>query len=75
MLCALSPTGELHVVVDNLNIHKNAAAQRRLARHPPVHFHDTPMHASWLNLIECFFSTLSKQGLAHSGQHSKQHLK
>jgi transposase len=69
------PNRELHVVVDNLNIHKNDAAQRWLARHPPVHFHDTPTHASWLNLIECFFSTLSKQGLAHSGQHSKQHLK
>ena len=27
---------------------------------------------SWLNLIECFFGILSKQGLAHSVQHSKR---
>jgi transposase len=69
------PDRDLHVVVDNLNIHKNEAARRWLSRHPHVHFHYTPTHASWVNLIECFFSILSKQGLAHSVQHSKQDLK
>src|SRR5216683_1811565 len=69
------PNRELHVVVDNLNIHKNEAARRWLVRHPQVYFHYTPTHASWVNLIECFFSILSKQGLALSVQHSKQDLK
>ena len=69
------PNRELHVVIDNLNIHKNEAARRWLNRHPQVRFHYTPTHASWLNLIECFFSILSKQGLAHSVQRSKQDLK
>jgi transposase len=69
------PDRELHVVADNLNIHKNEAARRWLGRHPQVHFHYTPTHASWVNLIECFFSILSKQGLAHSVQRSKQDLK
>src|ERR1019366_9099414 len=46
------PNRELHVVVDNLNIHKNEAARRWLVRHPQVHFHYTPTHASWVNLIE-----------------------
>jgi transposase len=69
------PGRQLHVVVDNLNIHKNEAARRWLARYPLVQFHYTPTHASWVNLIECFFSILSKQGLAHSVQHSKQDLK
>ena len=69
------PDRELHVVADNLNIHKNQAARRWLGRHPQVHFHYTPTHASWVNLIECFFSILSKQGLAHSVQRSKQDLK
>jgi transposase len=69
------PDRELHVVADNLNIHKNEAARRWLRRHPQVHFHYTPTHASWVNLIECFFSILSKQGLAHSVQRSKQDLK
>jgi len=69
------PNRELHVVIDNLNIHKNEAARRWLNRHPQVRFHYTPTHASWLNLIECFFSILGKQGLAHSVQRSKQDLK
>jgi transposase len=69
------PDRELHVVADHLNIHKNAALRRWLSRHPGVRFHYTPTHASWVNLIECFFSILSKQGLAHSIQRSKQDLK
>jgi transposase len=72
---AAFPDRELHVVLDNLNIHKNQAAQRWLGRHPRVHFHHTPTHASWVNLIECFFSILSKQGLSQSVHHSKRQLK
>src|SRR5947208_1035133 len=30
------PKRELHVVVDNLNIHKNEASRRWLSRHPQV---------------------------------------
>src|SRR6266481_6088410 len=68
------PDRELHVVADNLNIHKNEALRNWLRRNPRVQFHYTPTHASWVNLIECFFSILSKQGLAHSVQRSKQDL-
>jgi transposase len=66
---------DLHVVLDNLNIHKNAAARRWLQRHPQVHFHYTPTHASWVNLIECFFSILTRQGLQQSVHQSKRQLK
>jgi len=69
------PLGELHVVLDNLNIHKNEAAKQWLLRHPRVHFHYTATHASWMNMIECFFSILSKQALTHSVQRSKKELK
>src|ERR1700682_4464351 len=69
------PLGDLHVVLDNLNIHKNDAAKQWLLRHPRVHFHYTPTHASWMNMIECFFSILTKQALTHSVQRSKQELK
>ena len=57
------PVRELHVVLDNLNIHKNEAAKQWLLKHPRVHFHFTPTHASWMNMIECFFSILTRQGL------------
>jgi len=72
---AAFPNRDLHVVLDNLNIHKNEAALRWLHRHPQVYFHHTPTHASWVNLIECFFSILSKQGLSHSVHTSKRQLK
>jgi hypothetical protein len=52
----------LHVIVDNLSSHK-PKHDRWLARHPNVHFHYTPTHASWLNQLECWFSILSHQAL------------
>jgi transposase len=69
------PSRELHVVLDNLNIHKNEAAKQWLLRHARVHFHYTPTHASWLNLVECFFSILTRQALTQSVQRSKKDLK
>src|SRR5713226_4042043 len=61
---AAFPEHELHMILDNLNIHKNEAARRWLQRHPRVHFHYTPTHASWVNMVECFFSILGKQALS-----------
>jgi transposase len=56
------PDVELHVVLDNLNTHK-PKHDRWLAKHPNVHFHYTPTHASWMNQVECWFSILWRQGL------------
>jgi transposase len=53
---------ELHVILDNLNTHK-PKNDRWLARHPNVHFHFIPTHASWLNQIEVWFSILSRRAL------------
>jgi transposase len=53
---------ELHVILDNLNTHK-PKHDRWLARHPHVHFHYTPTHASWLNQVECWFSILWRRAL------------
>jgi transposase len=72
---AAFPARDLHVVLDNLNIHKNEAARRWLKRHPQVSFHYTPTHASWVNLIEVFFSILGKQGLSHRVDRSKRSLR
>jgi transposase len=61
-LVASYPGRELHVIVDNLSTHK-PKHDRWLGRHPNVHFHYTPTHASWLNQVECWFSILSRQAL------------
>jgi transposase len=56
------PEKELHVILDNLNTHK-PKHDRWLAKHPMVHFHYTPTHASWINQVECWFSILWRQAL------------
>lgn len=56
------PDRELHVILDNLSTHK-PKHDRWLARHPLVHFHYTPTHASWLNQVECWFSILWRSAL------------
>lgn len=62
LVAAHDPHQEIHVILDNLNTHK-PKHDRWLARHPRVHFHFTPTHASWLNQIECWFSILGRQAL------------
>ncbi len=73
-LVAAYPGQELHVVVDNLNTHKPKHDRWR-ARHPNVHFHYTPTHASWLNQIECWFSILSRQALQGASFTSTEQLR
>jgi transposase len=56
------PDQELHVILDNFGTHK-PKHDRWLIRHPLIHFHYTPTHASWLNQVECWFSILWRQAL------------
>lgn len=57
------PGQKLCVVMDNLNTHTNKAATEWLEAHPQVSFHCTRTRASWVNLVECFFSILTRTGL------------
>jgi transposase len=57
------PRRELHVVVDNYATHKHPTVQAWLARHPRVTLHFTPTSGSWLNLVEAFFSIITRQAL------------
>ena len=50
------------VIVDNGSDHRGQAAISRLARaHPNAIMIHTPLHASWLNQIEIFFSVIQKK--------------
>src|SRR4051795_5011958 len=62
-VAAAYPRRELHVVVDNLSTHSHAAVQAWLARHRRVTLHFTPTSGSWLNLVEAFFSIITRQAL------------
>ena len=68
------PSGELHIIVDNLSVHKHANVQAWLKRHSRIKFHFTPTHASWLNQIELWFSILSRKVLKRGIFNSKEDL-
>jgi transposase len=57
------PRRELHVVVDNYATHKHPAVRAWLKGHPRVTLHFTPTSGSWLNLVEAFFSIITRQAL------------
>jgi DDE superfamily endonuclease len=48
---------DLHVVLDNSSTHSTPAVQTWLAQHPEVQFHFTPKGASWLNIVEAWWSS------------------
>src|SRR3954465_9983446 len=62
-VAAAYPRRQLHVVVDNLSTHNHPAVQAWLHRHRRVHLHFTPTSGSWLNLVEAFFSIITRQAL------------
>jgi transposase len=62
------------VILDNLNTHKPKDDRWR-ARHPNVHFHFIPTHASWLNQVEVWFSILASTALAGASFTSPHQLR
>lgn len=55
--------GDLHVILDNSSTHKTPAVQGWLEKNPRVHFHFTPTGASWINLVEVWFSILTRKSI------------
>lgn len=73
------PTGTVHVVWDNLNIHydgKDARWTEFNKRHGNrFKFHYTPKHASWVNQVQLFFSIVERVCLRHGSFASKEELR
>jgi hypothetical protein len=57
------PTGEVHVILDNVSTHKTPAVQAWLAGHRRFQFHFTPTSASWMNQVETWFGIPTRQAL------------
>lgn len=53
----------LHIIVDNLAIHKNQKVKDWLSTKRKIKIHFTPTYASWLNQVEIWFNILSKDVL------------
>ena len=57
------PDLELHFILDNYATHKHPKVKAWLEKNPRVHFHFLPTSASWMNLVERFFSELTQRQL------------
>jgi len=53
----------IHIILDNLSVHKAPLVREFLARHSNVEFHFTPTYSSWLNQVEIWFSKLQRDVL------------
>lgn len=69
-----SPQLELHLVLDNYATHKTAEVRQWLEKHPRFHLHFTPTGGSWLNMVESWFSGLTKKRLKRGVFHSLNDL-
>jgi len=72
---AVPPELEIHLILDNYATHKTPAIQRWLLRHPRFHLHFTPTGASWLNLVERWFATLTERCIRRGTHRSTRELK
>lgn len=70
------PKGDkIRIVLDNLKVHTSEATRKYLATVPGrFEFVFTPKHGSWLNMIEGFFSKMTRQMLRGIRVKSKDEL-
>lgn len=59
------PEGNLHVVVDNYGTHRHENVRNWLARpeNTRIRLHFTPTGCSWMNLVEVFFSIITRKAI------------
>jgi transposase len=53
----------IHVLCDNLSIHNGKLTRAWLAAHRRFRMHFTPIHCSWMNQVEQWFSILQRKRL------------
>lgn len=68
------PKKNLHVIADNLNVHKHKEVKEWIDSKPRMTIHFTPTYSSWLNQVEIWFNILSKDVLKGAVWQSKEQL-
>ena len=64
----------IHVVLDNLRMHKGKQVQAWLTKHPRFVLVFPPVHCSWMHQVEQWFSILQRKRLRIADFADKQHL-
>jgi len=62
----------IHIVCDNVSIHHGKEVQKWLSKHPRFQFHFTPVHCSWMNQVEQWFSILQRKRFRFADFDSKE---
>lgn len=68
------PRKHLHIVADNLSVHKSAIVKQWLATKRKITIHYTPTYSSWLNQVEIWFNILTKDVVKGGVWTSRQQL-
>lgn len=68
------PRKHLHLIVDNLTVHKHKIISEWLESQKKITMHFTPTYSSWLNQIEIWFNILTKDVLRGGVWKSKKQL-
>jgi transposase len=68
------PRVEIHLILDNYGTHKHPQVEKWFQRRPRFHRHFTPTSASWMNLVECWFSILTRQRIRRGNFTSELNL-
>jgi transposase len=68
------PRREIHLICDNYGTHKHPKVIEWLEAHPRFHVHFTPTSASWLNLVESWFSVITRQAIRRGSFDSVRRL-
>jgi putative transposase len=73
-LYRLHPNKHLHIIADNLSVHKDKDVKKWIESKKRLTMHHTPTYSSWLNQVEIWFNILTKDVLKGGVWHSKQQL-
>jgi transposase len=71
---AIDPKLKIHLVLDNGSSHTSKATKAWLQAHPRFSVTYTPKHASWLNMVELWFSVLTRRLLRRGDFSSREDL-
>jgi transposase len=64
----------IRIVCDNVSVHKGKKVKQWLETHPRFVFHFTPVHCSWMNQVEQWFSIFQRKRLTIADFASKADL-
>ncbi|MGH9896599.1 MAG: IS630 family transposase, partial [bacterium] len=71
----VAPELDVHMIMDNLSVHKHDNVERWLVRHPRFRFHFVPTGSSWLNAVENWFGRLTDKQIRRGSFASVPQLK